>query len=97
MILIAALRIQSDLLPNGECVLPCLRHGMGYIALKEFAPQVHQDPKRIITEGFITTKGKFLDRKEALKHAKKCNQLSQSTLWAMKDNDQQELYSEDLY
>jgi hypothetical protein len=48
-------------------------------------------------EGFITNTGDFLNRKDALKHATNCGQLSQSTLWYKEDNKIEELESEDLY
>lgn len=48
-------------------------------------------------EGFINHKGEFLDRKEALKHAQECGQLTQTTLWYKEDHGDDELYSEDLY
>ena len=53
-------------------------------------------PKRV--EGFIDHNGKFLNRKEAYKHALECGQINQHTKWYRKDNNyEEELYSEDLY
>ena len=48
-------------------------------------------------EGFINHKGEFLDRKEALKHALECGQLSATTRQFKKDRNEDELFSEDLY
>ena len=48
-------------------------------------------------EGFIDHKGRFLDRKEALKHAIECGQLSETHRYYREDHNIDELYSEDLY
>ena len=48
-------------------------------------------------QGFINHKGEFLNRKEALIHARECGQLNETTRWCKEDNNQNELYSEDLY
>lgn len=48
-------------------------------------------------EGFINHEGKFLDRKEALKHAQECGQLSATHRYYQEDHNIYELYSEDLY
>lgn len=51
--------------------------------------------KRI--QGFINHKGEFLDRKEALIHAKESGQLSATHRYYQEDHNICELYSEDLY
>ena len=48
-------------------------------------------------QGFMTNVGKFLNRKEAFKHALKCGQLSATTRQFKKERNEDELYSEDLY
>ena len=48
-------------------------------------------------QGFINHKGEFLDRKEALAHARECGQLSATHRWYQQDHNIDELYSEDLY
>ena len=48
-------------------------------------------------EGFINHKGEFLDRKEALDHARECGQLSETHRYYQADHYINELYSEDLY
>ena len=48
-------------------------------------------------QGFMTNTGEFLDRKEALKHALHCGQLSATARQFKKDRNEDELYSEDLY
>lgn len=50
-----------------------------------------------LTEGFINHKGEFLDRKQALIHARECGQLSETHRYYQEDNNIDELYSEDLY
>ena len=50
-----------------------------------------------VTQGFINHKGEFLDRKEALKHARECGQLSETHRYYQEDHNIDELYSEDLY
>ena len=99
MILIAAIRIRSALLTSGELIMPCRRHGDGRRAFQELAPNVFEDARLngIVEEGFLTDNGKFLNRVQAMRHAKRCGQLSQTTLWSIRDNKQKELYSEDLY
>lgn len=48
-------------------------------------------------QGFINHKGHFLNRKEALKHAIECGQLSATHRHYIENNNVNELYSEDLY
>lgn len=48
-------------------------------------------------EGFINHKGEFLNRKDALKHALECGQLSSTIRNFKEDRNEDELYSEDLY
>ena len=49
-------------------------------------------------QGFINHKGEFLNRKDALAHARDCGQLNSHNQWYRKDNKvPDELYSEDLY
>lgn len=48
-------------------------------------------------QGFINHNGDFLNRKEALKHAQECGQLSATHRYYQEDHNIDELYSEDLY
>lgn len=48
-------------------------------------------------EGFINHKGEFLDRVDALTHARECGQLSETHKYYQEDHRIHELYSEDLY
>lgn len=95
MIICAAMRIQVEGLDH-ETIIPCVRHGDGFKIIKDlgYAPMAKY---KVLEQGFVTNFGEFLNRKEALKHARICGQLSQSTLWYKEDHNDDELYSEDLY
>jgi hypothetical protein len=95
MIICAALEVQVEGLDH-KTILPCWRHGAGFLTLKDlgYAPKTKY---RVLTQGFINHKNEFLDRKEALAHALECGQLPKSVMWYKEDNKIDELYSEDLY
>jgi hypothetical protein len=95
MIVCAALEVQVEGLDH-KTILPCWRHGKGFEILKDlgYAPKTKYKVER---EGFINHKGEFLDRKEALKHALECGQLSATHRYYQEDHNINELYSEDLY
>ena len=95
MIICAAVKITSDDLPNGELVVPCLRHGYGY-RIVDTLSEFRYGASRI-TEGFITHKNEFLDREAAFRHALACGQLSATTREWKRVKEETELYSEDLY
>lgn len=104
MVLCAALKVEIKENEDSESkfvILPCYRHGYGYSCLKELLFSRHPEDfgafKVVIEEGFILTTGEFLNRKDALKHAIECGQLSQTTRWYKQDEKIDELYSEDLY
>ena len=95
MIICAAIKVKfidtdhmvKDLIVTGH------RHGncfgvIRYLCLNEILEK---------TQGFINHKGEFLDRKEALKHALECGQLSETHRYYQEDHNINELYSEDLY
>lgn len=92
MILCAALKIKSK-----ELILPCLRHGDGFALIRELSGESTFGALNNIEQGFITTNGVFLNRREAYKHALDCGQLSISTIQYKDDRKDNELYSEDLY
>ena len=97
MIISAAVKILLKK-ENREVIIPCHRHGDAYKILKDlgFQPSDFETVK----QGFIAYEvdlddpfngtETFLDRKEALAHAKRNRQI----LTSMSDD---ELYSEDLY
>lgn len=95
MIICAALLVQVEGLKH-TTIVPCRRHGDGFQILQDlgYAPKTKY---KVVEQGFITHKGEFLNRSEALSHALECGQLSASTRWYQEDHNHEELYSEDLY
>lgn len=97
MIISAAVKILLKK-ENREVTIPCHRHGDAYRILKDLG--FHPSDFETVKQGFIAYVvdpdgpfngiETFLDRKEALAHAKKNRQI----LTSMSDD---ELYSEDLY
>ena len=95
MIICAALEVRVEGLEH-HTIITCRRHGDGYALLKDlgYAPKTKY---KVLQDGFIDHTGKFLNRKDALSHAKECGQLTATTLWYKQDHKDDELYSEDLY
>ena len=82
---------------NSDVILCGLRHSdifeqLMYLGFKP------NDGYKVITQGFITDKGEFLNRVEAFIHARKCRQITFATLQSrtLRDGDA-ELFSEDLW
>ena len=92
MILCSALKLHDELEP--DIILPCYRHSDGYIILKDL--DINYKDFKII-QGFLTSSGDFLDRKEAYTEALRCGQLSAEDRHRKSLKDEIELYSEDLY
>ena len=95
MIICAAIKIQIEGLDH-ETIIPCRRHGDGFKLIKDFGFKAKVGYKEI-AQGFIDDKGEFLNRVEALTHACNCGQLSATTKSCKLSNNENELYSEDLY
>lgn len=93
VIVCAALKVW---LKNCErVVLPCVRHGFGYMLVRDLGLSGQYDH---ITEGFMTDQNRFVDRKEAFDIALQSHQLGWSLAQGKLDCDNHpELYSEDLY
>ena len=97
MIISAAVKILLKK-ENREVIIPCHRHGDAYRILKDLG--FHPSDFETVKQGFIAYVvdpnnrinwiETFLDRKEALAHAKRVHQISTSI-------SEDELYSEDLY
>lgn len=85
MILCAALKYKNF-------IMPCRVHVEGYVLLTKLNPDIAMHERPI--EGFITTKGDFLDRIEAYQHAKNCGQLSS---YVVGHNVGNKLFVGDLY
>ena len=95
MIICAALLLQIEGVDH-TTILPCWRHGKGFEILEDLG----FEPKRgykVVKQGFMDHKGKFLDRKEAFEHVKEIGQCNATQRWYWEDHHQEELYSEDLY
>lgn len=95
MIVCAALKIQVEGLDH-ETILPCWRHGNGFMILEDLGYQPKKGYK-VLEQGFINHKGEFLNRKEAFEHIKEIGQCNATQRWYWEDHAQDELYSEDLY
>ena len=95
MLICAALLMQVEGLDH-TTILPCRRHGDGFQILRDLG-FAQKTKYRVISQGFIDHNGNFLDRIEALEHAKQCGQLTATTIWYKEDHNDIELYSEDLY
>ena len=97
MIISAAVKILLKK-ENREVIIPCHRHGDAYKILKDLG--FHPSDFETVKQGFIAYVidpdnrinwiETFLDRKEALAHAKRVHQISTSI-------SEDELYSDDLY
>lgn len=97
MIISAAVKILLKK-ENREVIIPCHRHGDAYRILKDLGFQ--SSDFETVKQGFIAYKvdpnnrinwiETFLDRKEALAHAKLSHQISSLI-------NEDELYSEDLW
>lgn len=95
MIICPAIKI-IDTETNKELVVCGHRHPRCFDVIFELKPSWSEHQKQFI-EGYIDHTGKFLDRKEAFKHARDCGQLPFSILMRCRDHKQAELYSDDLY
>ena len=89
MIICAALKIKNSL-----TIIGCCRHGDGYSTLHDLCPKLGIND---VEEGFLTSTGVFLSRKEAFYEASKYGQLSATVKQYKSDHGEDELYSEDLY
>lgn len=87
MITRAAVQIE-DLRRNTIMTIPCHRHCDAFAIMKEFGYEPHKD-YAIVEQGFLTETGLFLNRVQAMKHARECGQVNTTEF--------SELYSEDLW
>lgn len=82
---------------NSDVILCGFRHKDIFEQLKYlgFKPN---DGYKVISQGFITDNGEFLNRTDAFCHAFKCRQLSLATIESRTGRDgERELFSEDLW
>ena len=97
MIICAAIKIITKaeyLNGNKELVVCGHRHCNCFATISQMESSWRGGTK---IQGFITHTGEFLDRKEALVHARECGQLSETHRYYQEDHNIDELYSEDLY
>ena len=95
MIICPAIKI-IDTETNKELVVCGHRHTRCFDVIFELKPSWSEHRKQFI-EGYIDHTGKFLDRKEALKHVKDCGQCTVAQRWDWERHGVKELHSEDLY
>ena len=88
MILASAIKFHIDK-TNEDVVLCGLRHSDIFKQLKSLGFEPREGYKEI-SQGFITDKGKYLDRVDALSYALKYRQITDS-------KGKTELFSEDLW
>lgn len=74
-------------------VVPGYRHGDCW----ELMSTLGVPTERQEVEGFLNSRGTFLDRFDAFEHALLCGQLSDTTRTAKMEKGERQLYSEDLY
>lgn len=97
MIICAAIKVsgfRKDLNRLDTAIVCGLRHGDCYNIIKLFKDNWE---KIKFVEGFIDSDGGFYTRKEAYVEAFKNGQLSSTVYMYKAQNDENELYSEDLY
>ena len=100
MIVCAAIKLVRDelygvKLEKPEELIVCgHRHGDCFEVISQLGARWYRCKE---TQGFINHKGEFLDRYDALIHARECGQLSETHKYYQEDNRINELYSEDLY
>lgn len=92
MIICAAIKLTNE--KSEELIVCGHRHGDCLGIISQLGTYWHSCKR---TQGFINHNGEFLDRKEALKHAQECGQLSATHRYYQEDHNIDELYSEDLY
>ena len=98
MILAAAMKIHIES-TNSDVVLCAARHGNIGIQLKLLGFEPNKGYK-ILVQGFINHKGKFLSRSDAFIHARECGQISSFIVEQRLNqttNGDYELFSEDLW
>jgi hypothetical protein len=91
MIICAALKVQVEGL-NHTTIIPCIRHGQGFVILEDLG-YFPKTGYKVLEQGFLTQDNAFLNRREAMEHVLEIGQLPATLRKYCGD----ELYSEDLY
>ena len=97
MIICAAIKVsgfRKDLNKFDKAIVCGMRHGDCHNTIKLFENNGH---KITVIEGFLDSDGYFYTRKEAYREAFKIGQLTPTVENFKSLNDEDELYSEDLY
>ena len=96
MIICAALNIAQ---PIENLIICDYRHSDCYEILYRLNPELSKHARKfgLITEGFLATGNRFLDRAEAYKEAINCGQLSAANRAYKTERNENILFSEDLY
>jgi hypothetical protein len=95
MIICAALKVQVEGLDH-TTLIPCIRHGDGFKILEDlgYAPKTKY---KVLEQGFLTQDRVFLNREEALQHAREIGQLTATALNQYDSYKFKDLFSEDIY
>lgn len=96
MIICAAINIAQ---PIENLIICDYRHSDCYEILYRLNPELSKHARKfgLITEGFLATGNRFLDRAEAYKEAINCGQLSAANRVYKTERNENILFSEDLY
>lgn len=99
MIVCAAIRIARPEDKYGDLVICGYRHCDCYELLYRLNYELSLEARRkgLITEGFLATGNRFMNREEAYAHANECGQTSAQARHDKAERRESELFSEDLY
>lgn len=99
MVVCAALKIAHESNPKFDIVICGYRHSDCYEILFRLNPDLSRTARKEgkITEGFLATGNRFMDRTEAYTHANECGQTSAQARYDKAERRENELFSEDLY
>ena len=95
MIICAALKVQVEGLDH-TTLIPCIRHGdvLKILADLGYYPKTGYE---VLEQGFLTQDKIFLNREEALQHAREIGQLTATALNQYESYKFNGLFSEDIY
>ena len=99
MVICAALEIAHENDPKFNLVICGYRHSDCFETLYRLNPDLSRAARKEnrITEGFLVTGNRFMDREDAYKHAVDCGQISAQARYDKAARRESGLFSEDLY
>lgn len=99
MVICAAMRIARPEDELGDLIICGHRHSDCREILFRLNPELSKEVRKedMITDGFLVTGNRFLDREQAYLHAIICGQLSEQAQHDKQLRKENILYSEDLY